>query len=61
MRYGRGWFTGTYEYYDSKLKEHKVNYNLDDGRQTLFHLMTLKVLKLFLNDYKLEVLIIRDF
>ena len=60
MRYESGWFTGAFEYYDSKLKEHKVNYQLDDGRQTLFHLMTLIVWKLFWNGYKSELLIIRD-
>ena len=34
MRYESGWFTGAFEYYDSKLREHKVNYQLDDGYQT---------------------------
>ena len=53
MRYESGWFIGAFEYYDSKLKEHKVNYQLD-GHQTLFHLMTLIVWKLFWNDYKIR-------
>jgi len=52
MRYESGWFTGAFEYYNSKLKELKINYHLDDGHQTLFHLMTLKVLKLFWNNYR---------
>ena len=57
MRYENGWFSGTIEYYNSKLREYMVSY-LDDILD--FHLMTLMVLKLFWNDHKEELLTITE-
>ena len=42
--YENGWFNGTIVYFNTKLKEYKVDY-ADETHQTIYHLMTLMVLK----------------